>query len=140
MKYAASHMNRRVFLVLPLAFSGCEYVLVDSPRRITHAFVPARLEPAFADTVGTFALEHNFTVSKSVDPLGAKIFDLTRSDIRLNFAHDPTPKSEEYGVYLYQQKNVPLNEGEIDKVWGDLKAEVIALVGNERWIEKEIKE
>lgn len=133
-------ITKRNFLWLLLALGGCtEYALVATADKGATVLVPDNSRVAFDAALKLFAEDKKFKiVIVPGSSKGQVAYELSDSNIVLDF-DNPFGTPEEYSVGLYQKEKGSLSQAQIDELWNELKAKVIAIVGVERWLEKEVK-
>jgi hypothetical protein len=133
-------MTKRSFLSLFLALGGCtEYVLVARANKIATAYVPENSRAPFDAVIKSFARDKQLKIVIVPGPNQDEVqYELTDSSIVLGFDNAGS-NPEEYAIDLTLKSDASLSQAQVVDLWNELKAKLIAIVGTERWIEKELK-
>jgi hypothetical protein len=133
-------ITKRSFLLLLLAVSSCtEYVLVARASKIATAYVPLNSRPAFDAAIKSFAKSRQLKIVIVDGPNQDEVqYELSDSNIWLR-VDNPFENSEETAIDITLKDGASVSQAQLDDLWSELRAIVIAIVGVERWIEKEAR-
>jgi hypothetical protein len=126
-------LNRRLFLLLPVGLSSCQYGVVSTPIRSAVFFAPTESRLILIEKLQAFARSRSLASQVKegayANQIRVKLYD---DQLSITVANPFHGKESEFTVYLYAYSQIP----NVDAVWSNLKAQIVETAGVHDWIEK----